>query len=398
MRHWTTAADLKKLLCRKWARGRLLAAAPSDEAIFPLRLPIAHPTARELSICFAEAREWLQDLMLGSKAHSGKGYELEWREINHRQLGRNRTPVAAVFERRIEALEFIGKAGEAEKFTKISAEIADLFPELWPWLHKRPPLVLEHYQEWMRLLAILTFLKNNPRPNIYIRQLDIAGVDTKFIERHKKLLSELLDLILPPEAIRPEAKGAAGFEQRYGFTAKPVPIRFRLLDEKLYIQGLADLQIPVRDFAGLNLPVERVFITENMINGLAFPNLPGAMVIFGLGYGLDRLAGIKWLHDKKIYYWGDLDSHGFAMLDQVRAYFPAVSSLLMDRTTLLLHRRQWGREKTPTKRELPRLRAEEARLYNEIRDDIHAEALRLEQERINYAHFQSALTGLEATI
>ncbi len=391
MRHWTTAADLKKLLNRKWAGGRLFAAGPSDETLFPLRLPIAHPTARDLSIGFEEAREWLQDLVLGSKAHTGKGYELEWREINHRQLGRNKTPVAAVFERRIEVLRFIGKVGEAEKFSKISAEITGSFPELWSWIHKKPPRVLEHDQEWPRILAILTFLKNHPRPDIYIRQLDIAGVDTKFIERHKKLLSELLDLILPPEAVRSEVKGAAGFEERYGFTARPVQIRFRLLDEKLYIQGLADLQIPVSDFAGLNLPVERVFITENMINGLAFPDLPGAMVIFGLGYGLDRLAGIKWLQDKKIYYWGDLDSHGFAMLDQVRAYFPEVNSLLMDRTTLLLHRRQWGCEKRPTKRELPRLRPEEARLYNEIRDDIYAPALRLEQERIDYAYFKNAL-------
>ncbi len=397
MRPWTTAADLKKKMSRKWARGQFLAAGLSNESLFPLRLPIAHPTARDLSTRFEEAREWLQDLTLKSKAHTGKGYELEWREVNHRQLGRNKTPVAAVFADQTEALEFIGKAGEAEKFSKISAEITASFPELHPWLHKRPLRVLEHNREWPRLLAILAFLKKHPRPNIYIRQLDIAGVDTKFIERHKKLLSELLDLILPPEALRPTVRGVAGFEERYGFTAKPVQIRFRLLDKKLYIQGLADLQIPVDDFGGLTLPVERVFITENMINGLAFPNLPGAMVIFGLGYGLDRLAGIKWLHDKKIYYWGDLDSHGFAMLDQVRAYFPAVSSLLMDRTTLLLHRRQWGREKTPTKRELPRLRAEEARLYNEIRDDIHAEALRLEQERINYAYFQSALTELEST-
>jgi hypothetical protein len=30
-------------------------------------------------------------------------------------------------------------------------------------------------------------------------------------------------------------------------------------------------------------PLERVFITENEINGLAFPDVPGSLVIFGLG-------------------------------------------------------------------------------------------------------------------
>ncbi len=48
------------------------------------------------------------------QAGSGQGrtYDLEWREVNHRQLGRNRLPVAAVFERPADALGFIGKQGQ----------------------------------------------------------------------------------------------------------------------------------------------------------------------------------------------------------------------------------------------------------------------------------------------
>ena len=73
------------------------------------------------------------------------------------------------------------------------------------------------------------------------------------------------------------------------------------------------------EFAQLNRPVERVFVTENEINGLAFPPCPGSIVIFGLGYGLDRLADIAWLERTQVWYWGDIDTHG---LQFNRLYLP----------------------------------------------------------------------------
>ncbi len=91
----------------------------------------------------------------------------------------------------------------------------------------------------------------------------------------------------------------------------------------------------------MEIGASRIFITENEINGLAFPDVPGAVVIFGLGYGLDRLSEIEWLTQRPMHYWGDIDTHGFAMLDRVRAIFPAVQSLLMDRSTLEAHSHLW---------------------------------------------------------
>jgi hypothetical protein len=229
---------------------------------------------------------------------------------------------------------------------------------------------------------------------VYIRQLELPCVDTKFIESHKKVLGELLDEVLPAGQIDSDARGVSGFEQRYGFLNKPAQIRFRLLDTALYIQGMNDLQIPVTDFARLTLPVQRIVITENEINGLALPNMPGAMGIFGLGYGLDSLKQVEWLADKAIYYWGDLDTHGFAMLDQLRSYFPQTQSLLMDRATLLTHEPLWGEEPKPTRKRLSRLTDHEQALYEDLCLDRLAPALRLEQERIGFEHVKAALAGL----
>ncbi len=65
--------------------------------------------------------------------------------------------------------------------------------------------------------------------------------------------------------------------------------------------------MPPREFAQLNLAVSRVPVTENEINGLAFPDVAGGIVIFGLGYGLDRLSEIPWLKRLPMNYWGDIE-------------------------------------------------------------------------------------------
>jgi len=200
-------------------------------------------------------------------------------------------------------------------------------------------------------------------------------------------------IVLPPEALE-AAAGQRTFEARYGLASKPSQVRFRILDGRLAIQGLTDLAVPAREFASLDLPVERVFITENEINGLAFPGVPGSLVIFGLGYGLDRLSEVRWLHDRRLHYWGDIDTYGFHILDRLRARFPAAQSFLMDRETLLEHAPLWVRESNPYDGDLPRLTSAERDLYDDLRHNRLGERVRLEQERIPYGWLQRALGSM----
>ena len=165
---------------------------------------------------------------------------------------------------------------------------------------KYPHKVLEIGNDWPRLLRTLDWMVANPRPQCYLRQISLPEIDTKFIEQHKKLLAEWLDMLLNPGAISAEFTGSNNFEQRYGFIAKPTLIRFRILDNSLLIQGLSDLTVTADEFCQLNLAIETVFITENDINGLAFPEFKRAMVIFGRGYGFDYLANAEWLKLKNI--------------------------------------------------------------------------------------------------
>ena len=227
------------------------------------------------------------------------------------------------------------------------------------------------------------------RPARFQRQLDIAGVDTKFIEVRRGLLAELLDQVLAPP--RASDQVAPSFEQRFGLRARPGLVRMRILDPSLDIRGLSDIATPVEQLARLDLPATRVFITENEINGLAFPDMAGSIVLFKLGYALDLLSQIGWLHDRRIHYWGDIDTHGFAMLDRLRASFPQAKSLLMDRETLLAHKSLWGREEAPHTGQLARLNEQEQALYDDLRQNRLGDGVRLEQERISFSRLQRAL-------
>ncbi len=392
MNEWGSHEHVTARLQRLWIGGRLLAdRLETSSALFPLRIPLKHPTASELNTQFDAARDWIAALRESSARH---GYELEWKTIRHRQLGENRLPVAALIETPEIALAMLRKQAEAKRFDAIAGSIRERFPELLDWLSRKPLKALEHADDWPRLLAILDWLRAHPQPGCYLRQIDLPGVHTKFIETRRGLLGELLDRVLPEDAIDHDATGARQFERRYGFRAKPALIRFRLLDPGQHIGGLKDLSIPLADFQKLDPPVRRIFITENEINGLAFPALPDSLVIFGLGYGVDALQAVPWLADREIHYWGDLDTHGFAILDRLRGYYPRVRSLLMDEATLLHHRSLWGREPTPIRRKLPRLSDAEQRIYGLLRDNHLGEQIRLEQERIAYSWLEAALSTL----
>lgn len=387
---WTRPADLRAQLLKRWERGDLLRDLVGAEPLdWPLRLSLRTPRAADLAERFEAVRDWVAELS------SAEGFCIEWRDWQHRVQGSQSWPAAVLVDTRADALDLLGKSAEAQRFAELWALSAQQQPALLPWLAQRPLQALAHEDRWERLLAVVAWLQARPRPGVYVRQVDAPGVDSKFIELHRGVLAELLDLALPAAAIDMEAIGATQFNRRYGFLDKPVRFRLRLLDASLPqlpgCAGLTDLTLDAASFAALALPVERVYVTENEVNFLAFPAQPQSIVVFGAGYGWEALAAADWLRRQPLYYWGDLDTHGFAILDQLRAQHPQARSLLMDMDTLLAHRLHWGEEPVPTRQALSRLSAAEAEVYDALRYDRIRTQLRLEQERIGYGWVRERL-------
>jgi hypothetical protein len=340
---------------------------------------------------FEDSRRWIAELQAGSREARGFGYDIVWREVDHRQLGRQAVPEAVIVPEKKDALALLGKQRASDRFSRIAAATSGLFPELRAWLARRPFVALEQGDDWDRVLAVVAWLRAHPRPATYVRQLEIPNVDTKFIESRRALLSELLDLVLPADAVDAGAPGARQFEARYGLLAKPSLVRFRVLDPLQQIGPLSDIATPSTQFARLELPARRIFITENEVNGLSFPQLPDSIVIFGLGYGLERLGEVAWLRSRAVYYWGDIDTHGFAILDRLRFGVPHAQSFLMDKRTLMEHRGQWAKEVSVHDGLVQRLTSTERDLYDDLKFNRLGDGVRLEQERIGFAWLRDAL-------
>jgi hypothetical protein len=380
---WTTSADLRDQVLRSWEHGKILGSGMTGETLFPLKLSLRRPDAKAMGQSFEAVRGWVRELEENSRASRGFGYEIEWVDINHRQLGRNRIPNRISIPTESDALRLIGKEREGRRFKELAQITIEKFPALAQWVSRRPFMLIDHAPDWPRVLDVLAWFRSHPRSGLYLRQVDIPGVDTKFIEARKALLSELLDMVLQRYDDRPTGAAAQTFEQRYGLRSKLPVVRFRVLDSRIAIAGLADLAIPVSDFAALHIAARHVFITENEVNGLAFPDFPEAIVVFGLGYGIELLQTASWIAAAHVSYWGDIDTHGFAMLDRLRGVFPKARSLLMNRETLMAHRSLWGREEAPCRAALSRLEPDEQGLFDDLVHDRIGEKVRLEQERVS---------------
>ncbi len=182
----------------------------------------------------------------------------------------------------------------------------------------------------------------------------------------------------------PSAKSIAG---RFGFATGHLRVRFRLLDAQCRTPtpGFDDIEVRAEDLARSGLDVEQVIVVENLATYLSFPATPRSALIFGGGYAASVTGSLRWLRDREVLYWGDLDTHGFAILDRVRVTVPHARSILMDRATLLAHRERWVTEPSPVDRPLPHLTDDEASVYRDLVEDAFGLSVRLEQERIPMA-------------
>lgn len=385
---WTTPADLKAQLMRLWERGELLRDAVTGNTRFPLRLALKTPNSSDMTDHFESVRKW--NTQLTNAPH----FRLETQALRHRVQGLQNIPSSVWVDSVTDVLAYLGKRREWERFLALIAATRQAYPALLHWLEKRPLQALELADDWPRLLAIVGWFEQHPRPGIYLRQVDVPGVHSKFIEAHRSVLTELLDLVLAAEYIDTSKTGVNRFAARYGFLEKPGRIRARALDPNIpLLPGVScpDISLDADSFRHLAINVRRVLITENEVNFLALPNIPGTIAIFGSGYGWESLSKARWLEQCPIYYWGDIDTHGFAILNQLRGRFEQVSSFLMDRTTLDAHTAFWGMEDKPLRNDLLKLTTVEMEMYDDLRFNRIRDGLRLEQEHIGFGWIHGQL-------
>lgn len=307
---------------------------------------------------------------------------LEWQVRHWRTLGVQRLPGRLRLDSAEDVAAWLGETNRwstaRDRYQRLSAR--------WPLLKSRLTHhfnVLADYCEgdFNRLEALLAWLNTNPKSNLYPRQLPIAGLDSKWLESRKGLVTDLMTGLRQMDPALTDVYQCCGL--------RPVPnlIHMRILDPALRegVGGLGDITAPVNEMAELTLPIQCAFIVENLQTGLAFEELPGTVILMGLGYGVDLLAGVRWLQNVTSFYWGDIDTHGFAILSRARSHLPGLKSLLMDEQTLLRHKTMWVEEKQqhPADR-LADLTDGEQSVYCALKQHRWGLNVRLEQERVSW--------------
>jgi len=376
---WTTVEQLVRVLHKRWDRGIYLKQYLGGEPWEPLALAVKGPGARELLGRLDDVRRWLVRF-----SRDAKHFVVEYEVVKGRHLGTNRIPTRVRVESFAQLCQILGTSSDVRTVDSLIVSA----PELREWVVAHPMVALQNADVWEQAVEVVRWMVSHDLSRLYLRQIDVAGVDTKFVERHHRLLDQLLTVVLPPGRINPNA---GGFSERFGFLDKPAYVRFRVLDPGTFDLPFSEMTVRIEELAEIEPSAASVFIVENEITYLAFPPVPKALVMFGSGFALTELGDLPWMHGKELVYWGDIDTHGFDILNRLRARFPAVRSILMDRSTLLSHKSQWVTEPLPTSRALPHLTPEETALYRDLVEETQGPSLRLEQERVRFSLVDAAL-------
>jgi hypothetical protein len=383
---WTTWPDARDTVRRRWDNGSYLTAYATGRPFEPVDLPIRGPGPRDVGERFDEVRSWR-----AGWATVPRGVVVVEAPVGGRLIGVNQLPSRVTVGSWADLWAVLGVRRDVEAFDRLLVLTRERAPLLAGWMTTHPMRVLAAGDDWELLVTTALWIDREARPGSYLREIDVPGVDTKFIERHRGLLTDLLEAHLPPSRID-ATRGRSDFAGRHGFRSKPDYVRVRLPPE----DGgpFSEVAVRVDELARAPVAAETVVVIENEITYLSFPARPRTAVLLGGGYAAGRLAPLTWLADRDVVYWGDLDTHGFAILDRLRATFPRTRSLLMDEATLLAHRSQWVREPQPTRETLTRLTPAEAATYGELVNNVHGVAVRLEQERVRLSLVAAGMAAL----
>ena len=378
---WTTPEDIAARVKRRWDDGSLLRSYANGAPFDPIEVPLRGPRPSQVGDDIAASREWVAALDAGRR-DDGR-YTLQWQAIGGRQIGRNRLPIRAVVSSNEQAWALLGVTTLVRRFDELLA-LAHQHPRVREWVVDHPLRALELGHEMPQMIAAYVWLDSHRQSHRYLREISAPGVDTKFAERHRPVLAAMLDV----------SSTASGFLAGLGLRSKPGLVRLRPAPSLGLPAPLTELAVRSEELAQLRVEPRVAIIIENEISYLSIDVPEDGVVIWGKGFEIDSVGRLRWLTEADILYWGDIDTHGFAILDRLRAWLPRARSVLMDRETLLAHRDRWVIEDRPAKSVLTRLTSDERALYSDLVSEGFGERVRLEQERIGWQWVEQRLSAV----
>ncbi len=365
-----TPDDLAKWAQGQWRRNwRSWLVAPESRT-----WPLHPPTEAQLAADPDAASAWVS----AWRRVGVPGLEVQWVERRWPAFGRQSLPARVILTPEAVA-RLAGRAGEWTRATTAAIRLRGQWPEydLDQALQAAAPgLAGLDDAGTVRLLSVLNWLATHPDSGLWERELPVPGVDTKWWERNRSLVGPL-------------AAAITG-EDGAGLRRAGIVFLVRVLDPAL-TAGPSEFGVDLPGLKQLDLAPATVLVCENRTTVTTLPPLTGAVAVHGMGFAAPTLSEVPWLPERLVY-WGDLDTHGFHILGQVRRAIPRVRSVLMDADTLRAHAHLTVGEPRPFRGEIGFLTAAELDALAQVRQGD----LRLEQERIGRDWVRRALSEAAA--
>ncbi|WP_115728193.1 DUF3322 domain-containing protein [Actinomyces culturomici] len=363
----------------------------SDGALH-LRFQLHPPTA---SFALNEGGRVAEWITAWTSAHMPIGCEVLWEERRWRGLGRQRVPSSLDVHSASALAALAGRSADWSLLTSRLTGLREMLVENAEGARGidgaevlaramqscARDLRVAADPDFARAIAVTRWFLDHPDSGLYMRQLPIAGVDSKWVERHRRLIAALLG------GAREVLHRPGGTD--FGVASLPRPRDVVFADPLLRPMGIRHAMLDTGELGKLwessgdvDSRPRVLLVLENKQTLFALPDLDGVVAVHGGGYAIDHVESLNWAVDIPLLYWGDLDADGLTILHRLRHHHRDVRSLMMDAGTLGRYRDLSVPDPQTWSVPPSLLTAEERVAWEAVHEDG---GVRLEQERIEWS-------------
>ena len=393
-----TIEELKKKALQRYSEFIENYCNQTLDTFFPLIIPCNKGNPND---DFEKRSKELKEIHENSKNNGKKSYIYETTEVSSRTNGKQTVITKIYFDNRSDYLFFISKKSAFETLERTVSILNDNLrtnlskDEITTWIIRNNEKLSDTTVEdgidtyWKNICLCANWLCTNPKSNLYLRTIPLE-VHSKFIENSQTIIHSLIS----SEKITKENT----FIKQHGLAEKPNHIRFRFLDMTLLSDDFAPNEMILTSFDFNNIykaafmkDVKTIYIVENEMVYLTFPKVRNAICIWGHGFTAGQFKQFSWLNNYQLFYFGDLDEHGYEILSMFRIAFPGTKSICMNMDTLNEFDRFRVEGEVLTGEHIPaKLTENEMLVFKTLRKDKKRN--RLEQERISQGWIMNSLS------
>lgn len=309
--------EVRAKLLKEWER------AEKRQDLFsgtwPRSIALAKPSSKEI---LSDTQRVARCLREFSEIKYGK---VEYEEKRFRHLSDGLSyPTSWEFDSLETYILGLGSRSIELEYERLKKAIRSCDPMFAPVLIKQKQIVLNSSSDDIaKASEVALLLEEGAYEGMPLRAIYIGNIDTKFLERNRKLMAAFLGERFQVQLLPSGLENFLGCDKGEDHWLTVADLSGDILP--LSVIKARDSELAQRPLGG-----RLCLIVENLQSIHQLPRIKGAIAILGAGRNLSWLSGGAF-DEKAIGYWGDLDSWGLHLLSLARKARPELSPIMMTR-------------------------------------------------------------------